>query len=189
MILSNTFFIKQRPDNCLISICTSDSKLNFMKCLFVYVKWISWTLLDIDLTVETQCDCWRQASSLTNSSRTFKTFIMLVSWRKLHKQVLVSLQISLIMFAFWVNLYEILRPLLQSFRFRNFMSSFINNRTQRPTTHCTSHLYYKYDNSQRLTFSLSESSNYPSTNITLSTHLNTPFFVSFTLSLFLWIKF
>jgi hypothetical protein len=67
--LSWTLSLKTNPDDCLISICTPDSSLNFTDSMLVYTTCIPWTPLDIDLTVDTTPKCW-QATSLRHNIRT-----------------------------------------------------------------------------------------------------------------------
>jgi len=81
---------KKRPEECPISICTTDSHLNVMEWILISMTWISWTLLVTGLSVDTPRK-YCQAPSLRNNSAT----LTISSWTyvetKLQTQILAPI--------------------------------------------------------------------------------------------------
>ena len=109
----DTSIIKQRPDDCLISICKPDSSLHFMNSVLINLTSISWTLLVIDLPVDIRPECW-QAYSLKNSSHNFSNFIMHWTWQIITENNYCANKTPLVIFAVRASVYGMWRRLLYS---------------------------------------------------------------------------
>ena len=159
----NTFIRKQRSNDCLISNCTPNSSLNYMKWILIYLTWISWTLLDTDMRVERRANCC-QASSLRKDIPVFNDFITHVPSQKFAD---TNPSASMSTFSYTRQLSHCIRDtasfVTRSLEFAS-LSRFINT-TQWPNSQCTSQLYHKYDISPSLALTV------PKTSIILRTRI------------------
>ena len=159
----NTFIRRQRSNDCLLSNCTPNSSLNYMKWMLMYLTWISWTLLDTDLRVERRTKCC-QASSLRKNIPVCNNFITHVPSQKTADTYPRPLCLP---FSYIRQFSQCIRY-TASFVTRSLdfasLSRFINT-TQWPNSQCTSQLYHKYDISPSLALPV------PKTSIILRTRI------------------